>query len=157
VLTLRNAGFEADMPADRRCPVGWDCTMHADPNSFRFSLHGHAAAGSRSVCVERVTPEPWALMTQAFESPLLRDARLRLSMAVLVEGVSGDGAGPWALVQGNPPLNPRKLVRGTAGWQRVEVDIAVPGSGRILEVGATLEGPGKACFDDVRLEFVTPR
>ena len=155
-LSVRNPSFEADMPADRSCPVGWDCTMHNDPKAFRFFLHGNGAAGARSLCIERAANEPWALMTQAFESPLVRGARLRLSMSVLLEGVSGEGAGPWALVQGNPPLNPRKLVRGTSGWQRIDLEFAVPASGRVVEVGATLEGPGKACFDDVRLEVIAP-
>jgi hypothetical protein len=155
-FALRNPGFETDMLADRPCPVGWYCTMHSDPNAFRFFLQGNAAAGERSLCVERVANEPWVLVTQGFESPALQGARLRLSMAVLLEGVSGEGAGPWALVDGKPPANPRKLLRGTAGWQRVAIDIAVPASGRAVEVGATLEGPGKACFDDVRLEFVAP-
>ena len=128
--------------------------MHNDPKAFRFSLQGNAVAGARSVCVERVANEPWALMTQAFENPALRGRRVRLSMSVLVEGVTGDGAGPWALVQGNPPTHERKLVRGTAGWQRVAVEMAVPANGVVVEVGATMEGPGKACFDDVRVEVL---
>ena len=153
---LRNASFEAPFASDGRCAPAWDCTMHNNPLAFRFYLQDNAAAGSRSLCVERVLDEPWALVTQAFEGPAVRGAKLRLSMSVLVEGVTGEGAGPWALVQGNPPINPQRLVRGTAGWQRLSIDIAVPRERFILEVGATLEGPGKACFDDVRLEALPP-
>lgn len=153
---LRNASFETPFASDGRCAPGWDCTMHNNPGAFRFYLQDNAAAGSRSLCVERVLDEPWALVTQAFEGPAVRGARLRLSMSVLVDGVTGEGAGPWALVQGNPPINPQRLVRGTAGWQRLSVDITVPRERFILEVGATLEGPGKACFDDVRLEALPP-
>lgn len=156
-LEVRNGGFEADMAPDRRCAPAWDCTMHNNPEAFRFSLQeGSAAVGRRAFCVERVADEPWALVTQAFQSPALRGQRLRLSMAVRVEGASGDGAGPWMLAQGRPPASARKLVRGTRDWQRVAVELSVPGDATVVEVGATVEGPGKACFDDVRLEAVSP-
>jgi len=151
---LRNASFETAFPPENRCAPGWDCTMHNDPRAFRFYLQDDAAAGARSLCIERVHDEPWALVTQGFDGPRVRGAKLRLSMAVKVDGVTGEGAGPWALVQGRPPINPRRLVRGTAGWQRLSIDIAVPSDGSFLEVGATLEGPGRACFDDVRLEVL---
>lgn len=152
-IALRNPGFEAEPPAGRACPAGWDCTVHNSPHAFRFFVQGNAAAGARSLCVERVADEPWALVTQAFENPALRGKRLRLSMSVTVEGATGGGAGPWALVQGNPPVHQQRLVRGTAGWQRVAVEIGVPANGLVVEVGATMEGPGKACFDDVQLEI----
>ena len=155
-LVLRNAGFEAELAPDQRCAPGWDCTMHNDPRAFRFFLEEGGPEGRRYLCVERVHDEPWALVTQGFDGPAIRGARLRLSMAVRVEGASGEGAGPWALVQGNPPINPRRLVRGSAGWQRLSVEVAVPANRTMLELGATLEGPGKACFDDVRLEVLPP-
>ena len=92
------------MKPGNRCAVGWDCTMHNNPDAFRFSLaESGGAAGSRSLCVERAADEPWALVTQAFDNPALRGKRLRLSMAVRVDGATGDGAGPWALAQGRPP------------------------------------------------------
>lgn len=154
-IALRNAGFEDPMTADRRCAPGWDCTMHSDPTSFRFFAHEEAVEGRRSFCVERVRDEPWALVTQAFDGPAVRSgARLRLSMAVRLEGVTGAGAGPWALVQGAPPINPQQLVRGTGGWRRLSVDVTVPPGRHVVEVGAALEGPGRACFDDVRLEVL---
>jgi hypothetical protein len=155
VLELRNSGFEAEMKTGGGCAVGWDCTMHNNPESFRFSLlQAGAAAGSRSLCVERVVDEPWALVTQAFQTPSLRGQRLRLSMAVRVEGAAGEGAGPWALAQGRPPVSARRLVRGSAAWQRVALEFAVPADAAVVEVGATLEGPGTACFDDVHLEVL---
>ena len=156
-LELRNSGFESDMMPGRRCAPAWDCTMHNNPQAFRFSLQeGGAAAGRRALCVERVADEPWALVTQALQTPALRGQRVRLSMAVRVEGASGDGAGPWILAQARPPANARKLVRGTRDWERVAIELSVPGDATVVEVGATVEGPGKACFDDVRLERVSP-
>ena len=154
---VRNPGFEADMAPGRRCAPAWDCTMHNNPEAFRFSLQeGGAAAGRRAFCVERVADEPWALLTQAFQTPAVRGKRLRLSMAVRVEGASGDGAGPWMLSQGRSPVNERKLVRGTRAWERVAIELSVPPDAEVVVVGATLEGPGKACFDDVRLERLGP-
>jgi len=155
--SLRNASFEDDMDPQRRCAPGWDCTMHNDPASFRFYLQADAAAGARSLCVERVRNEPWALVTQAFDGSALRGVKLRLSMAVRVEDAGGGGAGPWVLVQGSPPISQQRLVRGTAGWQRLSVEVAVPSDRHVVEVGAALEGPGKACFDDVQLEVLPAR
>jgi hypothetical protein len=151
---IRNSGFEMDMPAERRCAPAWDCTMHNNPQAFRFFLDEQGVPeGRRSLCVERVVDEPWALVTQAFHDPALRGARVRLSAMVRVDGASGNGAGPWILAQANPPAHAARLVRGSSGWQRVEVDLAVPAHASTVEVGATLEGPGRACFDDVRLEI----
>jgi len=73
---------------------------------------------------------------------------------VRVEGAAGEGAGAWILAQGNPPANARKLARGTRAWERLAVELQVPRDATVVEVGATLEGPGKACFDDVRLEIL---
>lgn len=155
---VRNPGFESDLAPGRRCAPAWDCTMHNNPEAFRFSpQEGDAAAGRRAFCVERVVDEPWALLTQAFQTPAVRGKRLRLSMAVRVEGASGEGAGPWMLVQGRSfPLNQSKLVRGTRTWERVAIEFSVPPDAEVVVVGATLEGPGKACFDEVRLEAVSP-
>jgi hypothetical protein len=155
-LQLANAGFESGMKPEGRCAIGWDCTMHLNPDSFRFSLlESGAAAERRALCVERVFDEPWALVTQAFQNPApLRGKRLRLSMAVRVEGASGAGAGPWILSQSRPVANASRLANGTSGWQRLSVEITVPKDAGVVEVGATLEGPGKACFDDVRVEVL---
>ena len=156
LAALRNASFDADIPANGRCAPGWDCTMHSNPDAFRFFLQDGAAAGGRSLCVQRVADEPWAMVTQAFEDPRLRDKRVRLSMAVHVEGATGEGAGPFVQVQANPPRNPppgaHRFVRGSAAWQRVAIELLVPKDALVVEVGALLVGPGKACFDDVRLE-----
>lgn len=157
-LALRNGGFEEGIPPNGRCPTGWSCTMHADPDSFRFAIEeAHAAEGRRSLCIERVTDEPWALATQALPPGAVRGKRLRLSMAMKVEALSGPGAGPWMLIQGRPRQHDSRLVRATQGWQRVALEFDVPTAAEVIEVGATLEGAGKACLDDVRIEvFAAP-
>jgi hypothetical protein len=126
--------------------------VHNNPLAYRFFLDQQdAPEGRRSFCIERVADEPWALVTQAFHDPALAGARVRLSALVRIDGATGNGAGPWILAQGDPQAHAAKLVRGSSGWQRVEVDLVVPPQASTLLVGATLEGPGRACFDDVRV------
>lgn len=152
-VALRNAGFEEIDPA-RPCPLGWDCVMHADPQSYRFyTEQSTARAAGKSVCMERVTHEPWALLRQLVRHEQLRGATLRLSMWMRVEGASGPGAGPWVLVEGPRMVNESALVSGTSPWSPAVLDFTIPADATALVIGATLEGPGKACFDDVRLEI----
>jgi len=151
---LRNPGFEAEVVAGARCAPGWDCTMHSNPEAFRF-FQAEGMAGGRGFCIERVADEPWALLTQALQGSRLegiRGKRMRLSLAVRVEGAGGAGAGPWMLVQGAPPLHASRLASGTSEWQRLSIELTVPPHASVVEVGATLEGPGRACFDEARLE-----
>jgi len=150
---LRNPGFEDPVVAGARCPPRWECSAHVDVTSFRFSVSNEAAAaGSGSMCIERVGNEPWALATQAFHTIAMRGQRLRLSMGVRAQGLDG-GAGPFIQSQGGR-AHAQKLVKSTSGWERIEVDLAVPADSNLLVVGAVFEGGGKACFDDVRLELV---
>ena len=143
--------------AGARCADRWNCTMHADPTSFRYELDAAAAAaGRQALCIERVKPEPWALITQAVDHEPLRGTRLRLSAAVRTPGIDGRGAGPWVLVQGaqGPIGHFEKLVTKTAGWERVAVEFTVAPTAMVVEIGATLEGGGRACLDDFRLEVL---
>jgi hypothetical protein len=149
---VRNAGFEDPLAAGRACPPRWDCSAHVDVGSFRFALAPEGASGNASLCVERVGNEPWALVTQGFHTTALRNKRVRLSMAVRAQGLDG-GAGPFLQSQGGR-AHAQKLVKSTDGWQRVAVDLDIPAESSLVAVGATLEGGGRACFDDVRLEVL---
>jgi hypothetical protein len=157
-LALRNAGFESPARTPNHCAERWDCTVHADPGSFTFSVQDHAPAeGRQAMCVQRVGKEPWATLTQGVHDASLQGATLRLSMMLRLEGVSGDGAGPWVVLHGpggRMLKHDQKLLQGTTGWARAAIDIEVLPGTEIVEVGATLEGPGKACIDDVRLEVL---
>ena len=157
-VALKNAGFE-EPPRDL-CPRNWHCGMHAGASSHRFTTsEAQPASGERSMCIERVLPEPWAIATQVVEAPLVRGARVRLSVAVRTEGVDGDGAGPWMVVQNGSGVNiahAKELVRRTSGWQRVALEMDVPREVYWLQLGASLEGGGRACYDDFRLELLKP-
>jgi hypothetical protein len=159
VVPLKNAGFENAPRSGERCPEHWGCSMHADPDSFRFSLERSAPAeGKQSLCIERVTNEPWSLATQALDAVALRGAKLRFSLAVRVDRAEGPGAGPFLIVHG-PTGNlahEERLVTRTDGWQRIAVDFTVAPAAQMVEVGATLQGDGRACVDDARLEFIPP-
>lgn len=158
LVALPNGDLEADWAAGGRCAPRWGCKSHADPGSHRFFLDEVApAAGKRSLCIERVTREPWALATLATSDPALRGARVRFSLDVRVDGVEG-GGGAWVLVHG-PSGNlhhDQRLVTGKRGWERLAIEFTVPASAQIVEVGATLEGPGRVCIDDARLEILIP-
>lgn len=154
---LKNAGFETAPDPQRPCALGWDCTMHANPQAFRFFHEERSpAGGKRSFCIEPLTNEPWALVTQGIHKPSFAGATVRFSIAVRVEGASG-GAGPWLLIQvpAGRNIHHQKLVTGTQGWQRVMLQVDVPADAQIIELGGTLEGGGRACFDDARIELVT--
>ena len=150
--TLRNPGFEDPTAAEARCVARWECSAHVDTGSFTFRRVEGGASGAASLCIERVGKEPWALATQAFHTTAMRGKTLRLSMAVRAQGLEV-GAGPWIQSQGGR-AHAAKLVKSTKGWERVSVDLAIPAESNLLVMGATLEGAGQACFDDVRLEVL---
>ena len=155
-VALQNPGFE-DPNIARPCPVGWDCTMHADHRSFRF-FHDQAApaAGKASLCIEPVGKEPWGLASQGvFDIAALAGARVRFSASIRVEGVTGDGAGPFVMARvGRDLAHDKRLITGTHGWQRIAVEIEVPKGAPFIELGVSLEGRGRVCLDDALLEVV---
>ena len=159
-VTLRNPGFELAPRSPNSCAERWECTAHADPSSFSFRVEGNQPPpeGKQSFCIDRVGKEPWATVTQPVrEAAALHGTTLRLSMMLRLEGTTGEGAGPWVVLHGPSGRmlkHDQKLLKSTTGWQRVALDIEVVPATEIVEIGATLEGPGRACLDDVRLEVV---
>ena len=154
-IALKNPGFE-DPATARPCPVGWDCTMHADPKSFRF-FHDEAspAAGRASLCIEPAGKEPWGIASQGvFDIAAIRGARVRFSALIRVDGVTGDGAGPYITARGASLARDSVLVKGTQDWRRIGVEIEVPPGAPFIELGVTLEGRGRVCLDDALLEVV---
>jgi hypothetical protein len=129
--------------------------MHADPNSFRFALDaGQPAEGRQSLCIERLTREPWAVASQSVPAERFRGRKLRFSIALRAEELGGPGAGPWALVNGAQAMlthEERVEMLGRA-WQRRSIEFQVPAQAIAVEVGATLQGAGRVCLDDARLE-----
>ena len=156
---IANASFEEAFPPGRGCPPRWGCSVHADGSSFRFAPDAAGAVeGRQSLLVERVGKEPWATVTQSFKAEPLRGQRVRFSPAVRAQGVEGDGAGPWLLVNGGGEVLDHQVRRvvGTANWQRQVIEIVVPPRAEYLSVGGTLEGGGRAWFDDAKLEILGP-
>jgi len=158
LVALKNPGFENAPRKDERCAEGWGCTMHSNPDSFVFRVESpEGARGKQALCVERMLNEPWALVTQAVQGGSLRGASVRFSVALRVDRAEGAGAGPWALVhgpQGNL-VHEERLLKATRGWERVAVDFPVGPTAQLVEVGATLQGGGRICIDDARLEVRT--
>ena len=156
-VALANPGFEEAAPPDR-CAPGWNCSMHADPNSFRFFVDaGGASGGGHSLCIEPVTREPWGKATQAVVDPSIRGRRIRFSAAVRTVGVAGRGAALQAVVHGNSGqiLAVREeWTTGTRPWQRLAFEMDVLAATHDVEMGVALEGTGRACMDDALLEIV---
>jgi hypothetical protein len=165
-LAVLNAGFEADSPPDTNCTTDWGCVMHADPRSFRFFIDEKApASGKRSLCIEPITRQPYGKAVQSrHDFQVWGGALVRVSLSVRLENVTGPGAGPILVAHdgGGMAARPRasyvryseKLVNGTSGWQRVETELVIPPETVSIEFGALLQGAGRACFDDVHLEFL---
>lgn len=156
---VANAGFEMPVPRGLACPPRWACSVHADGSSFRFSVDDSTAVeGRHSLLIERVGKEPWAVAAQAFRAPPLRGQRIRFSIAVRTQGVDGPGAGPWFLVNGDSEVLDHQIrwVRGTQDWQRHTIELVLSDKAETFSVGATLEGGGRAWFDDARLEVLGP-
>jgi len=132
--------------------------MHADPKSFRFFADASQSTdGKRSFCVEPVTKEPWAIVGQGILDKSLNGARVRFTLSVKLDKVGGQGAGPWAQVQragvaARPTF--QKLAKDSHGWEDQSVEFDVPADATSVEVGATLRGTGRACFDNARLEVL---
>jgi len=158
-LPIRNAGFEEPPRPGARCAQGWDCVMHNDPNSYRYFHEDGGTQGAHAFCFEAVGKEPWGSLAQAVHSPLIRGAHIRLSASLRIEGIVGQGVGPYMNAQGGSGQvlkNVQSLAPGDHGWQRVEVEMDVPEGTFVLEAGVLLLGKGKACVDDVRLEVLRP-
>ena len=156
-IALRNPGFEAPPRQGERCPEAWACSMHANPDSFRFVLDAASPAqGSGSACIERVTREPWAVISQSVPAEPWRGRRLRFSIAVRGERLEGPGGGPWVLVNGpmGMLLHEERIAIAGGAWERRAIEFQVPAQAQALEVGATLQGGGRICIDDARLEPV---
>jgi hypothetical protein len=158
MVALKNGSFENAARPGERCAEAWNCTMHADPDSYAFKLDtSQAADGRQALCLERVTNEPWALVTQGLHDVApFRGRKLRFSVAVRVVRAEGGGTGPWIVVHGphGNLAHEEKLLKAPGGWERVSVDFTVAPSAQLLEVGATMQGGGRACLDDARLELL---
>ena len=156
-VALANPGFEEAAPRGG-CAPGWNCSMHADPNSFRFFVEAGGAAGEgHSLCMEPVTREPWGKATQAVVDPSVRGRRVRFSAAVRTAGVAGRGAALQAVIHGNSGQIlsvHEEWTSGTRPWRRVALEMDVPAATHDIELGVALEGTGRACLDDALLEIV---
>ena len=158
-VALKNPGFENAARKSERCPEGWHCTMHSNPESFVFQVETlEGAQGKQALCIERVLPEPWALVTQALPAASLKGEKLRFSVALRVDRADGGGAGAWAVVHGATGnlAHEERLLKSTRGWERVSVEFPVAAAAQLVEVGATMQGGGRVCIDEARLEVRAP-
>jgi len=160
-FAIPNAGFEQGGGPGSDCPRPWFCVIHAGAtDGFRFFFdEKRPPEGKRAFCMERLTEEPWAYVSESIPAEPLRRAMVRFSIAVRAEGLTGPGAGPILVLHGmqENALDRQSIrVLATDGWQRLHVDARVPANARLVEFGLQLEGGGRVCIDDARLEILSP-
>jgi len=158
-VPLANAGFESESIAGRECPHKWDCVVHATAHSFRFSLdETTAASGRRSLRIERVTDEPWAMATQTvWTGPKTRGVRMRFSLAIRSLSQGGPGVGAIVAAQNGSGAQVglwKSYVPSSGEWKRALVEFDVPASAALIEVGVVVDGSGPAWIDDAHLEIL---
>jgi hypothetical protein len=149
---LGNPGFEDDVEAFSP----WLRHVHADGDSFTFAADGAVyREGSKSMRIERVTPEPYASIVQSFRKRELSSKRYRLSA-----WVSGaDLSSPVYLhanffSYGSPSGEtggPDAGLQGTFDWSRLELDISLPERFDRAEFGLSTTGDGTVWIDAVEL------
>jgi hypothetical protein len=156
-VALANPGFE-DAWIRPDCPPHWGCLVHSDPAAFRFfSDEAAPASGKASLCVEPKGHEPWGLASNVLLDHGLGGHRLRFTLRVRVANVTGGGGGVFATVHdgfGHAVAHEQRLVTGTSSWQALSVEFEVPKDMHDVDVGALLEGRGRVCADDAKLEVL---
>jgi len=154
---LANPGFEEPV-REGDCPPGWECSAHLDPRSFRFFVSAGAPGGGKSaLCVEPVKSESWALVLQGRFDPRLGGRRLRFSLDAKLTDVTGRGAGAVVRAHdghGKRLLEKESLATGTHEWRTLSVDFEVPSGAAEVDVGGLLEGRGRLCIDNARVEVL---
>ena len=163
LVELKNPGFQEPIRPGENCAIGWGCTMHNDPHSFRFfHVEGIGPSGGRAYCIEAVGREPWGRLDQAIGKERvvpIRGSKLRFSVSVKTDGMTAGQAGPalkaysgsGRILQNVMNLQPRK-----DGWQRLQVEATLPPDTFLLDIGVVFEGKGRVCVDDARLEMTEP-
>ncbi|HSN21053.1 MAG TPA: hypothetical protein VLS49_10255, partial [Usitatibacter sp.] len=87
--------------------------------------------------------------------PKLRGRHLRFSVDAKLVEVTGRGAGAVVTAHdghGNRLLSKERIMTGTHDWQTLVVDFDVPAEAAEVDVGGVLEGRGRLCLDNARVE-----
>jgi hypothetical protein len=153
---LANAGFEEKHP-EGDCAPDWGCGAHADATSFRFFAGPGAPPSGASLCMEPVKNQPWAIVSQARFDRALRGKRLRFLLDVKLDAVTGHGAGAVVTAHGGhgERLDAKESVlTGTHDWRTLTVDFMVPAGAAEVDVGGILQGRGRLCIDNARVEVL---
>jgi len=160
-LPLVNPGFESTRPGMLGNPEGWFSIQHAGDLSYTFKLdttnpHG----GLRSVRIDNVGPEPFGAIYQQLPAAAHRGRKLRLAAWLRTDDARGSMTGGGAVLMlqamhGGAPVASNHMqdapVKGSTGWKRHAVELAVPADADQIEAGAMLHGPGTLWLDDVEL------
>lgn len=159
LIEIRNASFtEVD---SRGWLVGWEGLEHNTGNSYRFVADSEIVYSSpASARVERYGPEIYGHLRQLIPvQPQWVNKTVRLSAMVRTDTAADASVGlifqmnrsDGSILSFNHMFDDR--LSGKQDWRRVSVDLKVLPSTYRINVGAILEGSGKAWFDDFQLEI----
>jgi hypothetical protein len=159
---VANAGFEATAQGPRGDPQGWFSFQHAGPLSYKFTVDAaERKSGERSLRIDNTGPEIYGAIAQGVDARPWRGKVARLSAWVKTRDADDGGAVLTLLaLQSGATLAqnfmPDAPIKGTTGWNRYTITLALPQNADKVEVGMMLQGRGAAWLDDVELEIVEP-
>ena len=159
-IPLVNPGFESLVPGRRGDPEGWFTFQHAGDKSYLFVLDtAQPQSGARSLRIDNVGPEPYGAVAQSLVAAPYGGKLARFSAWMRTKDVSETGAVLTLLVLANGAVVDQnfmadKPVKGTTGWTRYTITLAVPPGAERIEAGAMLQGKGTLWLDETTLEFV---
>jgi hypothetical protein len=160
--SVANAGFEATTQGPRGDPQGWFSFQHAGPQSYKFTVDAaERKSGERSLRIDNTGPEIYGAIAQGIDARPWRGKVARLSAWVKTRDADDGGAVLTLLaLQSGATLGqnfmPDAPIKGTTGWKRYTITLALPRNTDKVEVGMMLHGRGAAWLDDVELEIVEP-
>jgi hypothetical protein len=158
-LPLVNPGFEADPVAGSANVSGWVATQHAGDRSYLFTVDATTKhGGARSLRIDNVGVEPYGAVMQVVDARAVAGRKVRFSAWLATRDASGDGASLMIVAEGSRILAHDAMagaeLKGTRGWARQSVEIALPPATTQLRVGIVLQGKGTLWVDDAALEIV---
>jgi hypothetical protein len=157
-IALVNPGFESTAPGHRNNdPEGWFTFQHAVQPSYRFAIDtSDPHSGQRSLRIDNTGPDVYGAVAQSVEAKPLAGKTARLRGWLRTHEASEGGAVLIlsALASGSPLAHNFMAdapVKGTTGWTRYTITLAIPERAERVEIGAMLQGKGSLWLDDVEL------
>ena len=142
-------------------PKAW-IASGSHPQDYEMGIDQEVSHdGKASGTIKSVTDRPagFGMLMQTISADKYRGKRLRLTGYIKSKGVK-QWSGLWMRVDGKKYLPlafdnmQDRPVKGTSGWQKVEIVLDVPEKAVSIAFGLLLMGGGQVWVDDIQLETV---